>query len=172
MDNGNGKYDKKTAAVCGLFCPACTLFIGTKEDPQRLKRLSENFKVPIEDVRCEGCRADVRSFYCRGMCKIVKCAAEKGVEFCGSCESYPCRELKDFQCARPHRIELWSSLDRICEAGPETWYAEMLEHFACPSCKTINSAYDFKCRKCGGEPGNEYVKQHREEILRQLGKKK
>jgi hypothetical protein len=27
---------KRLAAVCGLFCPACHLFIGTKEDPKRL----------------------------------------------------------------------------------------------------------------------------------------
>ncbi len=29
--------DKKLAAVCGLFCPACTIYIGTREDPDRLK---------------------------------------------------------------------------------------------------------------------------------------
>ena len=26
---------KRLSAVCGLFCPSCTVFIGTKEDPQR-----------------------------------------------------------------------------------------------------------------------------------------
>jgi len=164
------KYDKKTAAVCGLFCPACTLFIGTKEDPQRLEMLSTVLKMPVEEIRCEGCRAESRSFYCREQCKMDRCAAEKGLEFCGSCESYPCQELRDFQCAMPHRIELWRSLDRIREAGPETWYGEMMEHYSCPSCGTINSAYDLQCRKCGCEPGNEYVRQNREEIIRQLGK--
>jgi len=172
MKKGTGKYDKKTAAVCGLFCPSCTLYIGTKEDPERLKSLSQALKMKVEDVKCEGCRAKVRSFFCRDLCKMDRCAAEKGIEFCGSCESYPCQELKDFQCAMPHRIELWESLDRIREAGPETWYTEMLEHYACPSCGTINSAYDIKCRKCGGEPGCTYVAEHKDEIIRQLGKMK
>jgi len=169
MDKDADNFDIKKAAVCGLFCPACTLHIGTKEDPQRLEMLASVFKMPVEDLRCGGCRAETRSFYCRDVCHMYKCAAEKGIEFCGSCASYPCQELKEFQCAMPHRIELWSSLDRIREVGPEVWYAEMLEHYACPSCGTINSAYDLKCRKCGNEPGNEYVKQHHEEIARQIG---
>jgi len=170
MTKSAGKYDKKTVAVCGLFCPSCTLFIGTQEDPQRLQMLAGVLKLPVEDMRCGGCRSELRSFFCREQCKMVRCAAEKGIEFCGSCESYPCQELKDFQCAMPHRIELWESLDRIQEAGPETWYGEMLEHYACPSCGTINSAYDLQCRKCGGEPGCRYVAEHRDEIIRQLGK--
>jgi hypothetical protein len=161
-------YDKKKAAVCGLFCPACTLYIGTQEDPQRLKFLAERFKLPLDEVRCAGCRSELRSFYCRDVCKMAVCAAEKGIEFCGSCESYPCQELKDFQCAMPHRIELWRSLERIREAGPEIWYAEMLEHYACPLCGAINSAYDLQCRKCENDPGSAYVAEHKEEIIKQL----
>ncbi|MBN1691883.1 MAG: DUF3795 domain-containing protein [Dehalococcoidia bacterium] len=164
------KYDKSTSAVCGLFCPACTLFIGTKEDPKRLRSLSDRFKLPLEEVRCSGCRSELRSLHCRELCTMYKCARGKGLDFCGSCPDYPCQELKEFQCAMPHRIELWSSLDRIREVGPEIWYAEMLEHYACPSCGTINSAYDLKCRKCGNEPGSAYVAEHRDEIIKQLGK--
>jgi len=170
MKNDSGKYDKKKAAVCGLFCPACTLFIGTQEDPQRLEFLAGVFKLPPGEIRCSGCRSELRSFYCRELCTMYKCAQGKGLDFCGSCPDYPCRELKDFQCAMPHRIELWKSLDRIREAGPEQWYAEMLEHYACPSCGAINSAYDSQCRKCGGEPGSGYVAEHKDEIIRQLGK--
>ena len=170
MTKGAGKYDKKTAAVCGLFCPSCTLYIGTQEDPERLKFMAAALKLPVEEVRCGGCRSEVRSFFCRDLCKMYKCAVEKGLEFCGSCAEYPCQELKDFQCAMPHRIELWSSLERIRKAGPEQWYAEMLEHYACPSCGTINSTYDIKCRKCGSEPGSAYVAEHKDEITRQLGK--
>jgi hypothetical protein len=170
MEKNAGKYDKKTAAVCGLFCPACTLYIGTQEDPERLKFMAGALKLPVEEVRCGGCRAEERSFFCRDLCKMYKCAAEKGLDFCGSCPDYPCQELKDFQCAMPHRIELWKSLDSIRESGPEVWYAEMLEHYACPSCGTINSAYDIQCRKCAAEPGSSYVAGHKDEIIRQLGK--
>ena len=163
-------YAKKLAAVCGLFCPSCTLYIGTQEDPERLKFLAAALKLPVEEVRCEGCRSTgARSFFCRENCKMYKCAADKGVDFCGSCPDYPCQELKDFQCAMPHRLELWKSQERIRAAGPEKWYAEMLEHYACPSCGAINSAYDIQCRKCGAEPGCAYVAGHKDEIIRQLG---
>jgi hypothetical protein len=170
MRQGGGAYDSRKAAVCGLFCPACTLFIGTHEDPARLQTLAQGRKLPVEECRCEGCRAEVRSFFCRGLCKMAGCAAEKGHRFCGDCRDYPCQELKDFQCAMPHRLELWRAQERIREVGPETWYSEMLVHFACPACGTLNSAYDLKCRKCGAEPGNAYVAEHKDEILRQLAK--
>jgi len=172
MSKAAGNYDRSKAAVCGLFCPSCTLYIGTQEDPQRLDLLSGIFKLPVAELRCGGCRSGLRSFYCRDMCFMYKCAQEKGIEFCGSCESYPCRELKDFQCAMPHRIELWESLDRISEIGPQKWYAEMLEHYGCPACGTINSAYDLRCRRCGNDPGSAYVAEHKDEIIRQLGKMK
>lgn len=31
-ENHSGELDKKLAAVCGLCCEGCTLFIATKED--------------------------------------------------------------------------------------------------------------------------------------------
>ena len=103
---------------------------------------------------------------------MSKCAAEKGVDFCGQCPEYPCKELQSFQAERPHRIELWKSQERIREAGYETWYAEMLEHFSCPKCGTINSAYDMKCRKCREEPSCAYVGLHKNKIMQHLAKTK
>ncbi len=40
--------DKRLVGVCGLFCPACSLFIGTQEDPERLKRIVERWQVSLE----------------------------------------------------------------------------------------------------------------------------
>jgi hypothetical protein len=92
----NSRYDKRLAAVCGLFCKACTVYIGSTEDPERLKSIAARYGEKPEEVKCMGCRSDVRFIYCQ-TCKLDKCAAQKGVEFCGSCESYPCEELKTFQ---------------------------------------------------------------------------
>ena len=52
---------KKEAAVCGLFCTSCALYIGTKEDPERLEDFAKSFNLPVEDMECEGCRSDKRS---------------------------------------------------------------------------------------------------------------
>ena len=159
------KPDKNVAAVCGLFCPACSIYIGTKEDPERLKPLAEAFNLPVEDLKCEGCRSEKKLGYCKD-CIMMKCASEKGIDFCGACDSYPCKDLKQFQAIFPHRIELWKNLERIEAVGYEQWYTEMCTHYACPQCGTINSAYDVACRKCGNTPSCPYVAVNQEEINR------
>lgn len=163
--------DKKLAAVCGLFCPSCTYYIGSAADPARLKRLAERSGHAIEEIECHGCRSDTVTFYCRS-CKMVQCAAEKGLDFCGQCADYPCADLREFQAARPHRLELWAAQARIQEAGYEQWFTEMVEHYACPQCHTLNSVYDLVCRNCGANPGSAYVAQHKEQILQFLAGRK
>ena len=155
---------KKLAAVCGLFCPSCTVYIGTQDDPQRLKVLAERYQLPVESWECQGCRSEKRSYYCENICPMVTCAAERGIEFCGECNEYPCQELKKFQAERPHRIELWEAQGRIAEIGFSAWFDEMKDHYSCPKCRTINSAYDRVCRVCGSEPSCRYVELHQGEI--------
>ena len=159
--------NKMTSAICGLFCPSCTLFIATSEDSERLKKLAVILNQTVEESLCEGCRSKTKTNYCKE-CKMAKCASEKGIEFCGECKEYPCDELKTFQALKPHRIDLWQSQQRIKEVGYEQWYNEMAEHYACPVCHTINSAYDMACRKCGNTPSCSYVKINKEAILDHL----
>lgn len=166
------KVDKKLAAVCGLFCPACHVFIGTKEDPERLKAMARQVQRPLDEMQCNGCRSAKRCYYCETKCTMAKCATAKGVDFCGECVEYPCKDLKAFQAEMPHRIELWKSQARIKEVGYEKWYAEMIEHYSCSQCHTLNSAYDIACRKCGTTPSCAYVSLHKDEIMRHLAKGK
>jgi hypothetical protein len=157
------KKDKKFAAVCGLYCEACSWFIATTEDPERLKRMAEQLHFSEEESKCYGCRSDKRLSYC-GNCKMFACAAPRGIDFCNECEEYPCDVLKQFQSAMPHRIELWDNLERIKSAGYKKWLKEIRENYACRRCGTINSTYDLKCRKCGEEPSCSYVAKHKQEI--------
>jgi hypothetical protein len=161
--------DKKLAAVCGLYCEACTLFIATHEDPARLKGLATRFQLSEEAMKCYGCRSDKRGPYCT-KCKMSACAAERGIEFCVECKEYPCAELKQFQSERPHRLELWDDLGRIRDIGYEHWLTEIRGHYTCPECRTINSAYDLKCRKCGKEPSCDFVAKHKQAIEQVLKK--
>ena len=162
--NAEIQPEKNLAAVCGLFCRSCGIYLATKEDPERLTHLAEQFGRPVEDIICHGCRADTRFFHCEENCSFVACAAEKGVDFCGECAEYPCKQLRVFQGEMPHRIELWKSQERIREAGYQTWYQEMTEHYNCPECHTMNSAYAIACRSCGATPSCAYVRLHREQI--------
>ncbi len=173
MSNKQDLEDKKRlSAVCGLFCPSCSLFIGTTEEPERLKSIAGRFQQPVEACKCQGCRSGKRSFYCENLCAMAPCAAEKGLEFCGECDEYPCDELKKFQAERPHRIELWESQERIAEVGYSKWFEEKMAHYSCPDCHTINSAYDLACRVCGREPSCRYVELHRDAIKTSLSKSK
>ena len=156
--------ERTVAAVCGLFCEACTLYIATKEDPERLKALAQRFGMPPEDMKCHGCRSDIRGPYCQTMCKMSPCAAEKGVDFCSECAEYPCGDLEEFQSLAPHRIELWDDLAFIKDNGYKAWLEEARKKYSCPECGVINSAYDLACRKCGREPGSEYARLHRQAI--------
>lgn len=163
--------DKKLAAVCGLFCPACHVFIATHEDQGKLATMAQRYQKSLEELECRGCRSEKRCFYCETVCFMAKCAAGKGLDFCGDCADYPCEGLKEFQAQAPHRIELWKNHARRKEVGWETWYAEMVGHYSCPSCGTLNSAYDLKCRKCGHDPSCEYVRIHKDEIILHMAKK-
>ncbi len=155
--------DKSLAAVCGLYCGACSWFISTREDPERLERLASQQGWPVEESTCYGCRSAKRLPYCEA-CRMSACAAEKGIDFCSECEEYPCDDLRRFQAAMPHRIELFANLDRIRAVGYKQWLEEVRQNYACPQCKTLNSAYDLQCRRCGGEPGCAYVADHRQAI--------
>jgi len=162
-ENYSGELDKKLAAVCGLYCEACSWFIATTDDPERLKRLAAQLHFSEEESKCYGCRSDRRLPYCE-KCKMSDCAAERGIDFCSECEEYPCEDLKRFQSAMPHRIELWDNLERIKSIGYKKWLREIRGNYTCPHCQIINSTYDLKCRKCGEEPSCNYVAKHKQVI--------
>ena len=52
-----------TSAICGLFCDSCSLYIGTTEEPERLEQLAVRRGVPVDSIRCEGCRSGVTGPY-------------------------------------------------------------------------------------------------------------
>ncbi len=159
--------DKKLMAACGLFCPACIAYIATRETPENRERLAQLLEIPLEKLHCDGCRSDKRFTYCL-TCRLIACANQKGVDFCGACPDFPCADLKEFQAAKPHRLELWQDHKRIQEIGYEKWFAEKLEHYACPQCGTLNSAYHISCRECGATPGNAFVAAHKEAVSKHL----
>jgi hypothetical protein len=166
MNTNNGMTDQKKAlsAVCGLFCPSCIIYIAQRESPENRKQIAKDLELPPEMLKCDGCRTENRFIYCDRNCKMMPCAEEKGVDFCGECGDYPCEVIKAFQAEMPHRLELWAAHDRIKEVGYEKWFDEMMEHYSCPECHTINTAYHPACRQCGTEPSCGYIEQHQEEI--------
>lgn len=160
----------ETAAICGLFCESCRYYIATQEN-KGLPELAQKAGQPAEEMRCNGCRSDTVTYYCR-TCDMKLCALEKGISFCSECGEYPCGILREFQAERPHRIELYESLDYVKEKGFPAWREKMIKNYSCEKCGNINSIYDFACRKCGNDPSNPYVGRNREEIQAYMNKQK
>lgn len=165
----NPQADIQLAAVCGLFCSACSLYIGSTEEPQRLEQMAQRTGHSVQELTCTGCRSKQVSFFCK-TCSFVKCAAEKGIEFCSQCPDYPCEDLREFQAQMPHRLDLWRSLDQIRDEGWQAWWRDAAQRHACPDCGSINSAYDLACRHCDHEPGSPFVAEHGGTVKRHMGK--
>jgi hypothetical protein len=156
-------------AICGLFCKACTVYIATKEAPDRLRMLARRFGVTPDEMKCDGCRSERRGSVCR-TCEFTTCTQEKGIAFCHDCDAYPCEQLEAFAGRMPHRVELWTDNARIKNAGHETWSKEIAARYSCRACTTINSAYDLRCRKCGGYPASDFAAEHSDVVRKHLEK--
>lgn len=164
------KVVPEIAAVCGLYCGACGIYLATQSnDTEKLAQYAIRLNQPLEETYCKGCRSNQKTAWCRE-CKMIKCAEEKGVDFCGSCNDYPCEMLKNFQSLMPHRAELWESQARIAEVGAEAWTKEMEKHFSCQACGKGNTSYDLKCPACGNIPGNQFAEKHQAAIKEYLSK--
>lgn len=151
------------AAVCGLWCGACSLHLATLEGGDRLKSLAKRLELSIEDARCQGCRSDTLFQHCRA-CSFRDCAAERKLQFCAECVDFPCEKLQAFQAEKPHRADLWRDAQRLRDVGGEAWLAEIPARYACPACTATNSAYDLTCRACGHAPASPFVLEHGEAV--------
>ncbi len=155
--------DKTLASVCGLYCGACSVYIGTTEDPARLKRHAAQYGLTAEETSCLGCRS-AKIPKIRTDCKFPSCAAAHGVEFCGECPEYPCSELQAFKAECPHRNDIFRDLEQINRIGVTEWLRQARTHYTCSACGTVNSPYDLKCRECAKAPASEFCKQNKREI--------
>jgi ribosomal protein L40E len=64
----------------------------------------------------------------------------------------------------PHQTEILESQSRLKKIGTENWLKELKDFFLCLECKTVNSAYDLVCRKCGNTPVCQFVCRHKDLI--------
>lgn len=165
----NIQPNKKLTAVCGIFCPSCTVYIGTMEDPDRLQWIAKYMGLSTEEIACDGCRGKNKFPQC-GECKFIPCAESRGIDFCGECDEYPCEMLKTFQAEKPHRLELWEHHREMRESSWENWYQTMTKRYSCQECGVLNSAYDLTCRTCGAAPASAFAEKHGKAIKSHLEK--
>ncbi|NDP28471.1 MAG: DUF3795 domain-containing protein [Flavobacterium sp.] len=167
--NNNAVSNTELAAVCGLYCGSCGIFLATQEnDSEKILQYAIVLNQTIDETLCDGCGAKRKSFHCSKMCTFIDCKLKKGVVSCVECEDFPCKSLIEFKSKMPHRIEIIQSQNRMKEIGIENWIIEMQAYFSCPDCKTMNSAYEITCRNCGETPSCTFVSEHKDLIEQYL----
>ena len=122
-------------APCGLDCFNCDFYLVTRDDPDAKKRIvemSQQHNMPIEILRCEGCRAhdgkiplQKHVFGEDHFCAAYECSQSKGVDLCCDCDDFPCDHLHpyaDRADALPHNTKVFN-LCLIEKMGLDKWAA-------------------------------------------------
>jgi predicted RNA-binding Zn-ribbon protein involved in translation (DUF1610 family) len=147
------KARSRLAAICGLYCGACSLYRAWHDaDTEAIERMAKDRGVTPEDLRCDGCRSDVLSYWCRD-CGFKRCLARRtdGVRLCYECADYPCRMITGFRYdGRKHHLDVLENVRRQKEIGLEAWLDEQEADWRCPECGAPIHWYQRKCR-CGAK---------------------
>lgn len=100
---------REMVAPCGIYCPGCPAY-KAQFDEALAKELSEKFNLPIEKVKCAGCRPSkgIVMAWTRP-CPTYVCAESKNVEFCSECDEFPCIKLAPYvKSPRPHNSKVYN----------------------------------------------------------------
>jgi len=144
------------AAVCGLYCGACTLYRARHDKDRKgletfFDNLARRWNVPVEEVTCEGCLSDgPLAVYCRD-CRIKQCASEKpGVTRCADCPEFPCDIITRFNNdGVAHHSEVLKNIARQQKIGVYEWLQEEYEKVRCQYCGVSLDWYARNCHRCG-----------------------
>ncbi|MBG7617240.1 MAG: DUF3795 domain-containing protein, partial [Chloroflexi bacterium] len=93
--------EKELIAPCGMNCAVCSSYLAKKYDVK-----SQGIKISY----CGGCRPrDKKCAFLKKRCELLL----KGkVEYCSSCEDYPCKNLKQID-KRYNTLYNMSMLDNL-----------------------------------------------------------
>jgi hypothetical protein len=90
--------------------------------------------------------------YCR-KCIIRNCSelAESSSKFCGKCEQFPCKRLKnlDKRYRSKYGMSMLENLARISEEGIRKFVKDEKERWRCNKCGKILCVHYSECYNCG-----------------------
>ncbi|CCK81324.1 DUF3795 domain-containing protein [Desulfobacula toluolica] len=106
------------------------LALENKEARAVVEKMSEEYNVPVEIMLCKGCRNHDGKIplqkYIFGdshSCAAYECSKNKGLDFCGDCNEFPCDNLHpyaDRATELPHNMKVFN-LCLINKMGLENW---------------------------------------------------
>lgn len=131
----------RTAAPCSLYCGVCRLYIATQaNDLKLLARMARVYarvldgveNLNTEDLLCDGCLSDRRSFFCR-TCSIRDCVQGKRLDGCHSCDDFACELIDQFPIPVGKKVIMRAEPYRRT-FGTETWMRAEDARYRCPDC--------------------------------------
>ena len=86
---------KELIAYCGLDCEKCDARIATINNDWDLRKKTAKLwselngvEITADMINCMGCRTEgVKTPYCESLCPIRRCAKDKAICTCGSCNN-------------------------------------------------------------------------------------
>jgi len=122
----------RLTAPCGLDCFNCRFFLA-QEDQEALAAVEElagKYNLPVEKMLCQGCRdhhgripLQQHLFGEAHRCAAYECSQDKGLNFCGECQDFPCDHLHPYADKAgylPHNLKVFN-LCLINKMGLEKW---------------------------------------------------
>ena len=116
---------EELAGPCGLFCGVCPVFKAS-EDRALAEKLAPMLGLPVEVVRCRGCRAEKGKVMGETVCATYQCITDRGYSFCYQCPDFPCLKLAPTAYRAdvlPHNQKVYN-LVLIQKMGVEKWAEE------------------------------------------------
>ncbi|MCK8060281.1 MULTISPECIES: DUF3795 domain-containing protein [unclassified Fusibacter] len=141
----------KLIGACGLYCGGCDNYLAFQEGQEHLLKTDKYLTPAIDKLKCNGCNSDSLSEHC-SKCEIRKCAHNKGLEYCGACNDFPCDIVMKFHQdgavldGARHRLDIIKNTDHMRQ-GLKEWLDASERRWTC-SCGLKFSYYEKQCHRC------------------------
>jgi hypothetical protein len=152
--------NKNLMAPCGLYCGTCGVYIATRDNNEKFKKVMGNlYGTKLEQTECSGCMQpeppEKMYGFCR-ICTIRQCVRSRNYYSCHQCGEWPCRMINEFGFITGVRvmkrtIPVWR--EKVAEYGDDKgsveWARSECERYHCSSCGKPLFRGAQRCRACG-----------------------
>jgi hypothetical protein len=158
--------NKDLMAPCGLYCGLCGVYIATRDENKKFKKIMGNiYGTAPEKTECLGCMKPDSNKKLYGFCKKCKirdCVKSKGYYSCHQCDEWPCDMIENFPVTTGAKvikrtIPIWRA--KVAENGDEEgsveWARAECERYHCSSCGKPLFRGAQRCRSCKKEIADE-----------------
>ena len=132
--------EKWLISVCGLNCARCDIFLASRGNEKLRDQITEWFKkernetIEPEQIKCDGCRGSP-DVHWSSECKMMRCARNRGFQYCFQCEDFPCASVNEFSSdGMSHHKRTVENSKRMKEVGIKEWIAEQKDKGQCVFC--------------------------------------